>query len=148
MHRRTRQIVVTAMLMACVLLSACADKAEQEEEGSGAATVEAVKGTELSRVTLTEDAAKRLDIQTGTVNASGAGDGTEIPYGAVLYDPAGKTWAFVNVGALTFVREAITIDHIEGDVVFLAAGPKVGTKIVKVGATELYGAEIGVGEDE
>ena len=34
---------------------------------SGAATVEAVEGTDISRVTLTEDAARRLDVQTAAV---------------------------------------------------------------------------------
>jgi len=65
----------------------------------------------------------------------------------VLYDPDGKTWVFVDRGQLTYVREPITIDRIEGDVVYLSDGPAVGTGVVAVGATELYGAEIGVGDE-
>ena len=105
------------------------------------------KGTELGRVTLTSDAARRLDIQMEPVVANGGGEGTRIPYGAVLYDPEGNTWAFVNVNALTFLRAPINVDHIDGDVAFLSDGPPVGTQVVKVGAAELYGAEIGVGDE-
>ena len=92
-------------------------------------------------------AAKRIDLQTAAVEA-GAGKGMVIPYGAVLYDPDGNTWAFVKSGDLTFERAAITVDHIDGDKAFLADGPEVGTEVVIVGATQLYGAEQGVGEDE
>ncbi len=81
------------------------------------------------------------------VTATAGGQGTQIPYGAVLYDPEGDTWAFVNVSALTFVRAPIDVDHIDGDVAFLSGGPPAGTKVVKVGAAELYGAEIGVGDE-
>jgi hypothetical protein len=140
--RRAAVLIVVGLSLA-----ACADKATTEEGGGGAAKVEAVKGTDLSNVTLTKDAARRLDIQTEPVTATGGGAGTQIPYGAVLYDPKGETWAFVNVKALTYVRAPITVDHIDGDVAFLTDGPPTGTKVVKVGAPELYGAEIGVGDE-
>ena len=74
--------------------------------------------------------------------------GTQIPYGAVLYDPSGETWAFVNVEGRSFVRQPITVDHIEGDRAFLEDGPAVGAKVVTVGGAEIYGAELGVGDDE
>ena len=74
--------------------------------------------------------------------------GTQIPYGAVLYDPSGDTWAFVNVEGRSFVRQPITVDHIEGDNAFLKEGPAVGAKVVTVGGAEIYGAELGVGDDE
>jgi hypothetical protein len=139
---------MAVLIVVGLSVAACADKAAEEEGDSGAATVEAVKGSDLSQVTLTEEAAKRIDVQLGAVGANAGGEGTQIPYSSVLYDPQGDTWAFVNVKGLTFVRAPITIDHIDGDVAFLAEGPPTGTKIVKVGATQLYGAEIGVGEDE
>jgi hypothetical protein len=99
-------------------------------------------------VTLTEAASRRIDVQVGTVTASSTGQGTQIPYAAVLYDPKGDTWAFVNTTPLRFVREPIALAHIEGDVAFLTSGPPPGTKVVIVGATELYGAELGVGHNE
>ena len=143
-----RRLTVTAVVMVAGLaLGACADTAAEEEGESGAATVHEIAGSDVSRVTLTKDAAKRLDIQTETVSAASQGRGTQIPYAAVLYDPKGETWAFVNRKALTYVREPIKVDHIDGDVAFLSDGPSTGSKVVKVGASELYGSEIGVGDE-
>ncbi len=135
------------LILATTLVGACKDQASEEPAASGAATVEAVEGTDTSRVTLTADAARRLDVQTAAVRATNA-TGTQIPYGAVLYDPSGDTWAFVNVEGRSFVRQPITVDHIEGDNAFLEDGPAVGAKVVTVGGAEIYGAELGVGDDE
>ena len=116
--------------------------------------IEQVEGTELARLTLTDQAAKRLDIQTAPVDeaavaatANGAGDLVErlvVPYAAVLYDRAGKTWAYTNPETLVFVRHAITVDYVDGERAVLSTGPDVGTPVVVVGATELFGAEVGV----
>jgi len=138
---------IAVLMLVGLSMAACSDKATKAEGDHGAAAVEPVKGTDLGRVTVTKDAARRLDIQMEAVTATAGGQGTQIPYGAVLYDPQGDTWAFVNVSALTFVRAPIDVDHIEGDVAFLSGGPPAGTKVVKVGAAELYGAEIGVGDE-
>ena len=73
--------------------------------------------------------------------------GLQIPYGAVLYDPDGKTWAFVNVKGLSFERKSITVANIVGEVASLTQGPAVGAKVVTLGAAQLYGAEIGVGDE-
>jgi hypothetical protein len=59
----------------------------------------------------------------------------------VLYDTEGKTWTYTNPEPLVFVRHLVTIDHIDGDKAFLADGPPAGTKVVTVGAAELYGSE-------
>jgi len=147
MEHRKRLIVMAAAVIGSLLLGACADKAAEEEGANGAATVHEIDGSNVSRVTLTRDAARRLDIQTEAVGAAAQGQGTQIPYAAVLYDPKGETWAFVSHKALTYVREPIKVDRIEGDVAFLADGPSAGTKVVKVGASELYGSEIGVGDE-
>lgn len=129
-----------------VVLSACADQATTEEESTGGATVMAIAGTDLSSVTLTELAAKRIGIEMATVKG-GAGSPETIPYSAVLYDPEGGTWTFTETSELTYVRAPITVEHIDGEVAYLSAGPPAGTEIVAVGATELYGAEIGVGDE-
>ena len=60
--------------------------------------VEPVEGSEFSRVTLTEKAVERLDIQTAPVSM-GQMDGSEykvIPYAAVLYGLEGETWAYTT----------------------------------------------------
>jgi hypothetical protein len=68
-----------------------------------------------------------------------------IPYGAVIYDADGATWTYTSEAPLTFVRQAITIDTIDGDQVWLSEGPPDGTSVVSVGAAELYGTEYEVG---
>jgi hypothetical protein len=140
-----RALLALLAALAVVGLSGCADKGGEAEAESPAKVV-AVKGQDVSRVTITEEAAERIGIKLDEVVAGPAGP--QIPYGAVLYDAKGASWAFVNTAALTYVRQSITLDHIQGGVAYLTAGPAAGTKVVSVGATELYGAEAGVGDDE
>lgn len=68
-----------------------------------------------------------------------------IPYAAVLYDVHGETWAYTAPKPLEFVRAPIVVDYIEGDLAVLSEGPAVGTEIVTAGASELFGAESGIG---
>ena len=109
--------------------------------------VEPIEGSELSRVTLSERAAQRLGIETAEVSSEEI-EGTPrqvIPYGAVIYDTKGATWAYTSPEPLTFVRQSITINAIDGDRAVLSEGPDDGTVVVSVGAPELYGTEYKVG---
>ena len=112
------------------------------------ARVEHLAGTEVGRVILTDDAAKRLGIRTVEVRPAQDSGKRVVPYGAVLYDPNGETWVFTNPEPLVFVRVKITVDSIHGDEALLSDGPPVGTAVVTVGAAELYGTEVGVSGDE
>jgi hypothetical protein len=67
-----------------------------------------------------------------------------VPYAAVLYGVHGETWVYTNPEPLVYVRQPIVVDHIEGDVAVLSEGPQVGTAVVTVGASELFGTETGV----
>jgi hypothetical protein len=69
-----------------------------------------------------------------------------IPYAAVIYDLHGETWTYTSPEPLTFVRQAITVDYIEGDMAVLSDGPAAGTQVATVGVAELYGADTGVGK--
>jgi hypothetical protein len=113
-----------------------------------AATVEPIQGTDLARIILSQDAAQRMGLQTSPVLATvNAGKQTlVIPYAAVFYDPSGATWAYVATQPLVFVREAITVTAITGDVATLSAGPAVNAQVVTVGLAQLYGTEVGVQE--
>ena len=76
------------------------------------------------------------------------GSGTRkkvVPYSAILYDAHGEAWVYTNPEPLAFVRHRVTIEHINDDKAILGDGPDIGTKIVTVGAAELFGAELGVG---
>ena len=104
-------------------------------------------------MTLTQRAAERLGIQTAQVRdaqvAAGKGKGAArkvIPYSAVLYDEQGDTWTFTSPQPLTYVRQTITLDYVQGGEALLLDGPPAGTTVVTVGGPELLGAEFGVGE--
>lgn len=139
-----RQSMVAVLLAVGLALSACAKTAESEESGTGPATLVAVEGTDLQQVTLTEQAATRLDIQMTAV--TGGEGATVIPYASVVYDGEGATWAYTSPEPLTFVRTSITVASIAGDEARLSAGPDGGTEVVTVGTAELYGAEQGIGQ--
>ena len=134
-------LVLAASLSAWPSLSALA--ADPAKKG-GASQVELINGSKLSRVTLTKKAAERLDIKTAKVVVDAAGIMTA-PYAAVLYDLKGNTWVYTNPNPLTYVRHAVVVESIKGERAFLKAGPATGTMVVVVGASELYGAESGVG---
>lgn len=149
--RRRGNLCVAAVLIVAVLpLAACGGEDEAAAGGEEPAVVEPVEGSEdLSRVTLTADAAERLDVQTAPVRAvgNGARQRTVIPYSAVLYEPDGDTWVYTSPEPLTFVRAPIVVETIEGDRAVLSQGPPLGTKVVTVGVAELFGAENGIGAD-
>ena len=141
---RHRIPLIVAIAVVLPLFSTACGGSSSSEEASGPATVELIEGTDLSRVSLTEKAVQRLDIQTAAVKAGPAGK--VIPYAAVLYSPTGETWAYVNTESMTFTREAIVIDRIDGANAYLSKGPAAGAKVATVGVAELYGAELGLGQ--
>lgn len=133
------------MLVLTGLLSACAPKSEAVEKIPPSKT-EAVEGSDFKRLTLTEKAVERLDIQTAPVRIEQVNgrDYKVIPYAAVLYGLNGETWTYTNPEHLVYFREVIVVDHIDGDMVVLSEGPEVDMPVVTVGVSLLYGAEIGV----
>jgi hypothetical protein len=119
-------------------LSACETPAE-EEGGEEAATVEPIKGTDVNRVTLTEESAARLGIETGSIRQV---DGHQVvPDAAVVYAADGHAFTYASPRPLTFVRREISVDHIDGTTAILKKGPPAGTAVVTVGSAELSGLE-------
>jgi hypothetical protein len=152
--KRPKHLATIAAVAAVIILAlgvwAVTDSGGDEgdaEAHEAPALVEHIEGSELSRVTLTERAAERLDIQTGEVSEEQI-DGAArrvIPYSAVLYDAEGKAWTYTNPEGLVFVRAPITVERIYESIAILTEGPDVGTRVVSVGGAMLYGAEFGVG---
>ena len=143
-----RSLVVVLLIFVGLHLAACNTAAPLEASSEQPAVVEPIEGTELNRLILSERAAERLDIQTAQVREEQV-DGTPrlvIPYSAMIYDLNGDTWIYISSEPLTFVREPITVDYIDGDMVVLADGPATGTEVVTVGVPELYGADTGIGK--
>ena len=97
-------------------------------------------------ITLAAVAERRLDLRTAAV-AAGPG-GLVVPYGAVVYQPDGSSWVFVQTEPLTYQRAAITIGGIAGDQVTLVSGPQPGTLVVVQGGAELVGVETGIDGEE
>ena len=134
--------LLIAILIVTGLLAACAPAAPVEEEIKPV-TLEPIAGTDLNRITLTEKAAERLGLETAPVLTKQV-NGVErviVPYAALLYDPSGQAWVYVNVEPLVFMRQAITVDDIQGNEAILAEGPEAGANVVTLGATELFGSE-------
>jgi hypothetical protein len=144
-HRRW---FAATLVATSFIFSACAKAQAVPTERPSEATVEPVEGTDLSRVTLTPEAARRLGITTAPVrqtqgNRTGAAE--IIPFSAVQYDAQGQAWAYTSPAPLTFLRSPIAVDHVDGELAYLRHGPARGTAVVTVGVAELFGAEYGVG---
>ena len=141
--KRHYGLMVVVLLLACLILAACGQASEATTEEEHPVTVEQLEGAEPTREILTEDAAKRLDIQTAAVSDADVGGAKHsvIPYASIIYDTAGATWVYLNPEPLTFVRHPITVDDIKGDQVFLSDALPSGSSVVTVGVAELYGAE-------
>jgi len=133
------------LLLACLPFTGCKSAVEAvADEEAGPAHVEHLKGDEPTRVTLTEEAAKRIDIQTAKVEDMTM-HGVQrlvIPYAAILYDTNGETWVYTSPEPFVYVRHRIVVDYIEDELAVLSDGPAPGIAVVTVGATELNGAEL------
>ena len=139
--------MVVILIIAAALLPACGGAAEAEGK-VGPAQLEPIAGTEWNRVVLTERAVQRLGVQTVPVREEQV-DGIQriiVPYAAVIYGLNGETWVYINSGPLTYERQLITIEHIEGDEAVLTDGPPAGTEVATMGVAQLYGADTGVGQ--
>jgi len=148
MRHCKRWLAILGLLIAVPQLSACTQTSAEATGGEEPAKVEHLEGSEdLSRITLEPKAVERLGIETARLREETVGGKPRkvVPYGAVLYDADGKTWVYVTTGTNQYVREPISVDFIEGDRAVLKSGPAVGTRVVTVGAAELYGTETGVG---
>jgi hypothetical protein len=118
------------------------------------AVVQAVQGSQIPQVRLTDQAMHRIGIATQAVRvetvtvAGRRGPYKVIPYSAVIYDNDGSTWTYVNTATRTFMRERITVRVIQGETAVLTQGPAAGTMVVTVGAPELLGTEYNISGEE
>jgi transposase InsO family protein len=90
-------------------------------------------------------AAQRAAARRVAAAAKRAPKKTVVPLTSVIYDPAGVAWVYTATATRTFSRTKIVIDHTTSDSAYLSSGPPVGSAVVTVGASELMGAEYGVG---
>lgn len=137
--------IIILIIIAVSPISACTSKPAAAEKVNPV-KLEPIEGSDLKRVILTEKAAERIDLQTVLVQEAVVNGVTRIvvPYAAVLYGLNGETWSYTSQEPLTFVRQPIIVDFIDGDMAILVEGPALGTEVVTVGVAELFGAETGV----
>jgi hypothetical protein len=136
--------IVALLVLAGFLLSACGEVAKKTDSIDEPAQLVAIEGSDQEAIVLTAEAAERLALQTATVTGFKAGR-MMIPHAAVFYGLDGEAWTYTSPEALTYVRQPITIERIDGERAYLSAGPSPGTEVVTVGAPELFGVEEGVG---
>jgi hypothetical protein len=144
--------LASAAAAAAALLTGCSVASAHQDPPP--ATVRSIPGSAVKQLQLTQQAIHRLGITTVAVRtAQAALDGRRgtyrlIPYSAVVYDNDGSTWAFVNTGPRTFVRQRIAVGAIQGSTAVLTAGPAPGAAVVTVGAPELLGTEYNISGEE
>lgn len=149
-HLNQRLALLSVLIVSAPLLAAC--QKQSDYEFIEPAHVEHVEGSDVVEVTLTEDAIKRIDLQTAVVRetqvSGSAGEVTTrkvVPYSALMYGPNGETWVYVSPEPGKFQRFPVDVDHIKDDMAVLSSGPDEDTTVASVGAAELYGTETGMG---
>ena len=146
--QRSYRWVVALLVLGALPLSGCAKTVTAAATKVEPFKLEKVDGS--SRLTLEQRAVDRIGIKTSQVREVSRFGGDTVrkvvEYGAVVYDPKGDTFVYTNPKPLVFVRQAIKVEHIEGDLAVLSDGPPVGTAVVTIGSAELFGMEFGVGK--
>jgi hypothetical protein len=145
---RGRRLGIAALVAAAGLgLAGCGGAAQGADIAPPEmASVDSTSDGGPGVITLTEPAERRLVIRTAAVTA--APGGIVVPYSAVVYEPDGSSWVYVQQEAHTYQRAAITIASISRDRVTATVGPRPGTLVVSQGAAELVGVETGIDGEE
>jgi hypothetical protein len=123
-------------------LAGCAEIEVPTAEPYEPATLETPGPGQPARVILTEEAARRVALQTSVVQA--AGSDVSVDYAALVYDKAGKPWVFTVIGPCSYIRAPVIINEVTDNRVTLSSGPPAGTEVVTVGAIQVWGAELGI----
>lgn len=161
---RKNQWASLALCLGLLPLTGCLYRPPYADVGPPA-RVEEIEGNEygVKKVTFTARAAERTGVEIGEV-AKLQGPRKDspqlaVPYGALFYDYKGYEWVYTSPEPRVYVRSKVKVDYIDGEVdtsmeswdrarkmvVYLKEGPEVGTKIVTVGASQMYGEEKGYG---
>ena len=78
-----------------------------------------------------------------TLSLTGADQQNVVPWSAVLHDVHGGTWVYEALGEHVYARRRVEVQDVVDGGAVLARGPAAGTKVVSVGAAELFSTEFG-----
>jgi hypothetical protein len=137
-----RRWTVAIPICAILFLPGCRDVATEDEVGYEPASVEEIEGSDLSRVILEEDAARRIGLDT--VPTTSRGGRRVVPESAIWVDVNGDEWVYTNPEALVFVRAQVVVTRYDDGLAYLSDGPPPGTDVASVGVAELIGSEFGI----
>jgi hypothetical protein len=118
----------------------CKEIEQESATGYQPSKLESVEGADVKRVTFTTEGAKRTGLRTAPVRRAGADK--VVPYAALIYDAEGKTYVYTSAKPLSFLRDEVKVDRIDGARAILSEGPPAGTAVVTVGTFEVYGTEL------
>lgn len=143
---RNARFIPLFLLLVGLMLAGCGVEASTYHKVEPYTLVKNDSG--INTVMLTESGAARIQVASGAVTEEQVNGENRlvVPYSALIYDTAGQTWIYTNPEALTYIREAVTVDFIEGEKVFLSTGPAAGTAVAVTAVAELYGTDTGVGK--
>jgi hypothetical protein len=138
-----RTAAALVSVLAGLALAACTEVETESATGYEPSKLTPVKGGgERVRVTFTKEGAERVGLETARVRVSAKQ--TVVPYSALMYDPAGKTYVYTSRTPLSYLREPVEVARIDANRVLLSDGPAAGTQVVTVGVSEVYGTELEV----
>lgn len=146
MKNRTLWMMVGLLLVSLFLTACGGNVSTAAAEKEKTYTLEKIDGSDFNLVTLSEQAAQRLVLETSKVSQEAATGGQRlvVPYSALIYGLHGENWVYITPKPLSFHRAEVKVDYIEGDKVFLLEGPDAGTEIAITAVAELYGVDTGV----
>ena len=101
--------------------------------------VKPIKGSDVQRVTMTDETAALLPVETTTVRREGKRK--VVPHDALIYNPDGGSFVYTKPEAQTYVRAPVKVVRVEGGKAVLSDGPRPATTIVTTGAAELLATE-------
>jgi hypothetical protein len=145
---RDNRWLVVGVAGICLQLAACAQHSETHEALHPVEVVR-IEGSEINRVTMTEQALERIALKTDTVQerqmSRSKSPRLVVPHSSLIYDPKGQSWVYTSPQPRTFVKQKVDVEYVEAGLAVLREGPPVGTVVVSTAAAEVYGADAGVG---
>jgi len=142
--RSGSRALVAGLVLGSLSLTACNEVETASPEAYQPASLSPPDESGLKDVTLTEVAVERIELKTDVVEAEGRY--LEIPVAALIYDGKGQTWDYTVISAdqRRYRRAKVVYVRQDDNDVLLSKGPKPGTLVVTQGATQVYGAELGM----